>query len=188
MPHRYADNTAGCFIPASGGSLAPNDAGMMEYWMGCLDSEDPDCEANEKPHHMVRLDPFQIQLAEVTNGEYVEFLNDVGIGEDAEGCGPASDQKCHATKDGDTDIHISYNSGTSEWEVDPGNKFYSVYEVSWYGAYSFCDLGAGDVPWAEVVAALREIGYDRTVVVEMMPWDPSLLRRTSAALDVILGG
>jgi len=138
------DNTAGCFIPASGGSLAPNDAGMMEYWMGCLDSEDPDCEANEKPHHMVRLDPFQIQLAEVTNGEYVEFLNDVGIGEDAEGCGPASDQKCHATKDGDTDIHISYNSGTSEWEVDPGNKFYSVYEVSWYGAYSFCEWIAGE--------------------------------------------
>ncbi|MAE67446.1 MAG: xylose isomerase [Phycisphaeraceae bacterium] len=49
----------------------------------------------------------------------------------------------------------------------------------------FCDLMAGDVPWAETMAALRGIGYDKTVVAEMMPWDPSLLARTSAAMDTI---
>jgi L-ribulose-5-phosphate 3-epimerase len=50
----------------------------------------------------------------------------------------------------------------------------------------FCDLMAGDVPWPETMAALRAVGYDRTVVAEMMPWDPALLSRTSAAMDVIL--
>ena len=50
----------------------------------------------------------------------------------------------------------------------------------------FCDLLAGDVPWPETMAALREIGYDGTVVAEMMPPDPTLLERTSKALDKIL--
>ena len=54
------------------------------------------------------------------------------------------------------------------------------------GGYSFCDLMAGQVPWPQTMAALREIGYDRTLVAEMMPWDASLLARTSAAMDVIL--
>ncbi len=50
----------------------------------------------------------------------------------------------------------------------------------------FCDLMAGDVPWAESIAALRAIGYDDTVVAEMMPWDPTVLKRTSVAMDTIL--
>ena len=54
------------------------------------------------------------------------------------------------------------------------------------GAYSFCALGAGQVPWPDVMAALRGTGYNSTLVAEMMPWDPSLLARTSAAMDVIM--
>ncbi len=50
----------------------------------------------------------------------------------------------------------------------------------------FCDLLAGDVPFKESMAALKAIGYDKTLVAEMMPWDSALLARTSAALDVIL--
>lgn len=50
----------------------------------------------------------------------------------------------------------------------------------------FCDLGAGDVPWAEVMKALRGIGYNKTLVAEMMPWDLAVLPRTSAALDAIM--
>jgi len=50
----------------------------------------------------------------------------------------------------------------------------------------FCDLLAGDVPWRETMAALRRIGYDGTIVAEMMPPDPTLLERTSRAMDTIL--
>lgn len=49
----------------------------------------------------------------------------------------------------------------------------------------FCDLMAGDVPWRESMAALRAIGYDKTVVAEM-GYDKAILPRTSAAMDVIL--
>ncbi len=50
----------------------------------------------------------------------------------------------------------------------------------------FCDLLDGDVPFPEVMTALKEIGYDRTIVAEMMPPDDSLLARTSSAMDKIL--
>jgi hexulose-6-phosphate isomerase len=49
----------------------------------------------------------------------------------------------------------------------------------------FCDLLAGDVPWKDTVAALRAIGYDGSVVAEMMPPDATLLARTSEAMDKI---
>lgn len=54
------------------------------------------------------------------------------------------------------------------------------------GSFTFCDLGAGSVPWPASIKALRDIGYDKTVVAELMPFDDSLLQRTSAAMDVIL--
>jgi hexulose-6-phosphate isomerase len=50
----------------------------------------------------------------------------------------------------------------------------------------FCDLLAGDVPWKETMAALRAIGYDKTIVAEMMPPDATLLQRTKTAMDKIV--
>ena len=50
----------------------------------------------------------------------------------------------------------------------------------------FCDLLAGDVPWKETMAALKAIGYDKTIVAEMMPPDPTLLKRTKEAMDKIV--
>lgn len=55
------------------------------------------------------------------------------------------------------------------------------------GMAGFCDLMAGDVPWTATMQALRAIGYNNTLVAEMMPLDPALLARTSAAMDIILG-
>ncbi len=49
----------------------------------------------------------------------------------------------------------------------------------------FCDLLEGDVPWAESMKALRAVGYDRTIVAEMMPPRADLLKTTSAAMDRI---
>lgn len=50
----------------------------------------------------------------------------------------------------------------------------------------FCDLTEGDVPWAEVMKALKEIGYKGPVTGEMMPYRPTLLDLTSKAMDWIL--
>ena len=50
----------------------------------------------------------------------------------------------------------------------------------------FCDLLAGDVPWPQTMSALRGIGYDRTLVAEMMPPGPTLLQRTREAMGKIV--
>ena len=53
----------------------------------------------------------------------------------------------------------------------------------WTGSYSFCDIGAGDVPWKETIAALNSIQYESTIIAEMLPWDETILSRTSLAMD-----
>ncbi len=50
------------------------------------------------------------------------------------------------------------------------------------GAYSFCRLGEGDVPFAESVTALRTAGYEKTLIAEMMPYTPGLLEHTAEQL------
>jgi hexulose-6-phosphate isomerase len=53
----------------------------------------------------------------------------------------------------------------------------------------FCDLLDGDVNWPEVMAALREIGYDGWVTAEVMPPNPHapehILQVNSLAMDRI---
>ena len=53
----------------------------------------------------------------------------------------------------------------------------------WTGSFSFCDIGAGDVPWKETIEALSTIEYKSTIIAEMLPWDETILSRTSAAMD-----
>ena len=53
----------------------------------------------------------------------------------------------------------------------------------WTGSFSFCDIGAGDVPWKETIAALDAIQYKSTIIAEMLPWDETILSRTSVAMD-----
>ncbi len=54
------------------------------------------------------------------------------------------------------------------------------------GLAGFCDLLEGDVPFAEIIPALRAIGYDGTLVAEMMPARPDLLGKTRKAMAKIL--
>ena len=53
------------------------------------------------------------------------------------------------------------------------------------GSFSFCDIGTGDVPWKETISALKSIQYKSTIIAEMLPWDETILSRTSAAMDQI---
>ncbi len=55
------------------------------------------------------------------------------------------------------------------------------------GGYHFCDIGSGQLPWDDTMAGLKAIGYDSTIVCEVLPWDASLLARNSVAMDQILG-
>ena len=56
----------------------------------------------------------------------------------------------------------------------------------WKGSYQFCELGGGDVPWQETMVALDAIGYQSTLVAEILPYSDGILEQTSKALDAIL--
>jgi hexulose-6-phosphate isomerase len=87
---------------------------------------------------------------------------------------------------------LGYHQHPPHWIELLGKRIKRVHvkdyteNFNWTGGYSFCALGAGQVPWPETMAALRAIGYDKTLVAELLPWDPANLTRTSAAMDVIL--
>jgi L-ribulose-5-phosphate 3-epimerase len=50
----------------------------------------------------------------------------------------------------------------------------------------FCDLLEGDQPWAKTMAALRAIGYDRTLTAEMIPYTPGRVAKTGEAMRRIV--
>lgn len=88
---------------------------------------------------------------------------------------------------------IGYHQYPPHWIELLGERIKRVHikdfrhNFDWNGSYSFCELGEGDVPWEETIQALQNIGYDKTIVAEMLPYSPGLLERTSAAMDRILG-
>lgn len=58
---------------------------------------------------------------------------------------------------------------------------------AWAGAYSFCDIGAGDLDWTAIVKALKKVGYNGYVTGEMLPPGPGLVERVSSDMDKVLG-
>jgi hexulose-6-phosphate isomerase len=85
---------------------------------------------------------------------------------------------------------LGYHQHPPFWIELLGNRIRRVhvkdFQESVGSLEGFCDLLEGDMPWAETIRALREIGYDDTIVAEMIPWSEGLLDRTSRAMDKIL--
>jgi hexulose-6-phosphate isomerase len=86
---------------------------------------------------------------------------------------------------------LGYHQHSPHWIELLGKRIRRVHIKDFKSAVGnlsgFCDLLAGDVPWKESMAALRKIGYDQTLVAEMMPPDPTLLKRTHDAMTKIVG-
>ena len=57
---------------------------------------------------------------------------------------------------------------------------------AWGTMAAFCDLGAGDVDWPQVIKAIREVGYSGPLTAEMLPPTPGVVERTSRDMDLIL--
>lgn len=87
---------------------------------------------------------------------------------------------------------LGYQQYPPHWVELLGDRIKRVHikdfkdDFGWTGTYSFAKLGEGSVPLKETVASLRSIGYDKTIVAEMMPWDEKLIAQTSAAMDQLL--
>jgi formylglycine-generating enzyme required for sulfatase activity len=84
----------------------------------------------EKPVHWVSIGSFAMGRYEITNAEYVHFLNSV------KRRGPAGEPWFN-TKDENEDSHIIGTPGN--FGVETGYENHPVIEVSWYGVTAYAD-------------------------------------------------
>jgi formylglycine-generating enzyme required for sulfatase activity len=111
-----------------------------EFLMGSTDA-DPKAGDDEKPQYTVYLDAFWIDQTEVTNGQYVQFLNVLGAHTGA--CGG---RDCVETQVEDRYSHILLRSQDGRYVVERGFENHPITQVSWYGAQAYCTWAGGRLP------------------------------------------
>jgi formylglycine-generating enzyme required for sulfatase activity len=129
-------------------------------------------ESNERPEHTVYLDAFYIDRCEVSNEQYVDFLN--AIGGHYKLC---DGYDCAMVREDDPrerQIHIHY--ADREYVVEPGYEDYPALSVTWYGAKAYCEHHGLRLPTeAEWEKAAR--GTDGRTWPWGDEWDPGRLGR-----------
>ena len=110
-----------------------------------------------RPVHRVALDPFWIDLTEVTNAMFATFLNELG-NQTQEGVSWLEPGAGHR---GIVYGHIKENEGV--FVPQAGYEDYPVIEVSWYGAAAYCAWAGGRLPteaeWAYAARGPQAAAY-----------------------------
>ncbi|HEV8341435.1 MAG TPA: SUMF1/EgtB/PvdO family nonheme iron enzyme [Candidatus Binatia bacterium] len=90
---------------------------------------------DERPAHHVSLRAFTFDRTPVTNEQFADFLNAVGVAN-------VRGDKFYDTDDGDARIHRR----GGKWVADPGFENHPVVEVSWFGAREYCAWAGKRLP------------------------------------------
>lgn len=88
-----------------------------------------------EPRHLIYLDDFYIDIYEVTNGLFADFLNAKGV---QQGGG-----RSWYNNDG-PGVHIFYREGS--WVADGAYRDHPVVQVTWFGADAFCGWRGAHLP------------------------------------------
>ena len=121
----------------------PASAEMVIVPVGSFEMGSPTNESghdsDEVSHPQQVATPYFIDRYEVTNAEFVNFMNNHPDATDNR-----SDDEFEYIDTDDEDARIQQNGGT--WEVLPGYDNHPVTEVTWFGARDYCDWRGGSLP------------------------------------------
>ena len=113
------------------------------FQMGGTSEQSTYAKENEFPVHSVTLNAFHMGATEVTNAQYLKFLQSRKVGSGGSSLTAAGVTKTLLY----SNLHgLQYNSGNATWTIEPGFENHPVLRVTWYGANEFCRWAGGRLP------------------------------------------
>lgn len=158
--------------------MGTNPGEVAEAVRQCVERDVANCQVtygeDSYPAHSVTIDPFQIEITEVTYGQYVAFLNwkrqsTGGTWNHLNGC---DGQACLATRSdpGGENSVIQFDS--ANYDIPQVSQNYPVVNVTWYGAKAYCEAIGRRLPTeAEWERAAR--GSDGRLYPWGNEWNPA---------------
>jgi formylglycine-generating enzyme required for sulfatase activity len=137
---------------------------------------------DSSPAHQVTIDPFMMEVTEVTYDQFLTFLNSKGPNSHRNGC---DGQVCLATRAEDANSNVIFDS--VNYRVLDAIRNHPVVSITWYGARAYCAAIGRRLPTeAEWERAAR--GPNNT----LYPWgdtfDTSLANTSRPRVDPALDG
>ncbi len=150
----------------------------------CVDEQNGNCTLamgeDSAPQHSVTLNAFEMEITEVTYGQYIAFLNTLGAGSHLNGC---EGQTCLITRSENENATVIVQNG--QYVFPEAVRNVAVSNVTWYGAKAYCEALGRRLPTeAEWERAAR--GSDARIYPWGTDWDP-LYARTSIPEDGNIG-
>lgn len=140
-----------------------------------MGSDDEKVDSSERPAHTVYLDSFSIDRCEVSQAQYVDFLNEIG-GHHRNCGGPRDCMRLPQNERRYPHNHIRYESG--QYFVQEGFESYPV-EATWHGAAAYCEYHGLRLPTeAEWEKAAR--GTDGRIFPWGNTWDVERVGRPTS--------
>jgi formylglycine-generating enzyme required for sulfatase activity len=179
-------------VSVDGGSfqMGTTPAEVAEAVRQCIERDGGNCLVKDGedsyPVHQVTIDPFQIEMTEVTFEQYVAFLNwkfqsSNGTWRHTNGC---DGQICLATRSdtGGENSYITFDS--ANYDVLPSLSQFPMVNVTWYGAKAYCEAIGRRLPTeAEWEHAAR--GPNDFLYPWGNEWDPTYAKTNRPTTDAI---
>jgi len=122
----------------NGGGGGGGDLEWINVSGGTFQMGSNDGDSDEQPIHTVTVSSFEITKYEITNGQYCEFLNNIGCNSNG------SHNDVEYIDMNDNDCQINYSNG--QFIPESGKTDFPVIEVSWYGSNAFAQWAGGRLP------------------------------------------